>query len=74
MDAIVTLPDEVDGLDILASAISIRDPLSFLAREIQIKHGGHRVYSKSIYMVLVQPENGVIYQELPDLGSAEVED
>ena len=43
IDQLVGLFDEVDGLQVFPAAEPVGDPLAFLARVVQVEHGGDRV-------------------------------
>ena len=64
---------ELDRLEILPTSEAVRDPLPSLARVVEVKHGGHGIHAKTVDMVLVEPEEGIGDQEVPDLVTSVVE-
>src|ERR1700678_3465393 len=74
MDLFVDTFDEGDRLQVLPTAELVRDPLTRLSRVIAVEHRGDCVDSKSVDMILVEPEQGVAYEKVRSLGPAEVED
>ena len=70
----VQLLQEADRVEVLAAAESVRDPLAFPARVVQIQHRRDRVDAQAVDVVLLEPEERVRQQEVPDLVPAVVED
>ena len=58
---------EPDGLQIFLAAIFVRHPLTVLFSIIQIQHGCHRIHTKTIYMIFIEPEQRIGNQEIPYL-------
>ncbi len=52
----------------------IGDPLTLLAAVVAIEHGGHRIHSKPVDVILAKPEQSVRDQEVPHLVTRVVED
>ena len=65
---------QMNGIDVLASAILIRDPFPLFAGVIEIQHRSNRIHSQSIDVVLVEPEQCVGNQEVLDFVTAKIED
>ena len=65
---------EVDGLEILASAKLVGNPFSLLARVIEIQHRSHGIHAQSIDMIFVEPEHGARHQKTAHLAAPVVED
>src|SRR6186713_3091068 len=70
----IELPQELDGVDVLAAAVAVRNPLPFLARIIEVEHRGDGVDAQAVDMELAQPVERVGEQEVADLVAAVVED
>ena len=64
---------ELDRLQILVSAVFIRHPLAVLLSIIQIQHGRHRVYAKSVHMEMLNPEERIRDKEILHFRLAVVE-
>src|SRR5580704_802506 len=65
---------EVDGFEIFSAAELVGNPLALLARVVEIKHGGDRVYAQAVDVIFVEPEHGTRHEEAADFGTAIVED
>ncbi len=74
MDGVIEAADEGDRVQVFAPTIPVGDPLSRLAREVEVEHRGHSIHAQAVNVVLIQPEDGVADQELADLVAAVVED
>src|SRR5204863_6736536 len=74
VDLGVEAAQEVDGLKVLAAAELVGNPLTFLARVIEVEHGGDGIHAQAIHVILVQPEEGTAEQEANGLAPAIVED
>ena len=72
-DGDVQVAQEVDGVQVLMAAVLVGDPLAFLAAEVIIQHGGHRVHAQTIGMVILQPEAGIGQQEGTHFAAGKVE-
>ena len=70
----VEAPDEAQGLEVLAAAVAVGDPLPRLAGIVEVEHGGHGVDPQAVGVVAVEPEHGAADEELADLVAAVVED
>ena len=70
----VELPDEVDGLEVFAPAVDVRQPLTFLARIIQVEHRRHRVNPQPVDVIFLQPEQRVAQQKVSHFVPPVVED
>jgi len=66
--------DELDGVQVLPPAVTVGDPLSLLSGIIQIEHGGHGIHPQPVYVVPVEPVEGIGHQKVLDLIAAVVED
>ena len=69
----IQMLEELDRLQVLISAVLVRDPLAVAASVIQIQDRCDSVYTKSVNVELLDPEQGVADQEILDLALAEVE-
>ncbi len=74
VDRFVQLPEKIDRLHILVSAVAVGDPLSPHLAVVQIEHGRHGIDPEPVNMVLVQPEQGIGDEKIANLVSAEIED
>ena len=74
VDGLVEAPEEGDGLEVLAAAVVVGDPLPRLAGVVEVEHGGHGVDAQAVGVVAVEPEEGAADEELADLVAAVVED
>ena len=57
---------EFDCFKIFISTINIRNPLTIFSSIVKIKHRGNCIYTKSVYMILFQPKQGITNEEVPD--------
>ena len=55
-DVLVEQPQEVNGLEVLASAVYVRPPLP-LTVVIQIQHGSDRIYAQAVHVEFLDPEH-----------------
>ncbi len=74
MDQLVELLEEIHGLEILAAAELVGNPLARLARVVQIEHGGHRIHAQAVDVVDIGQEDRVGEQEGAHFVAAVVED
>src|SRR5262245_51928219 len=74
MAELVEAFDEIDGFEVFVAAITIRDPLSGFSRVIEIEHRCNRVDSKTINVIMLEPEECVTDQEITDFGASIIED
>ena len=58
---------ELDCLQVLIVAVLVRNPLTGLLSVIEIQHGRHRVYTQTVHMVMLHPQQGAADQEILDL-------
>src|SRR5215472_12568550 len=69
----IEFAQELDGFEVLAPAILIRNPFARLARIVQVEHGGDRIDSQAVNMVAVTPEQRVSDQEIDYFVPAVIE-
>src|SRR5512140_1520237 len=74
MGDMVKLAQELDSLEVFAAAKLVGNPLSLLARVIQVEHGGHRIDPQTVNVEPVAPKEGIGQQEIGDFVTSEVED
>src|SRR5207237_4105495 len=67
------LAQELDRLDVLASAELVRHPLAVRARVIEIEHRGDGIHAETVDVVLLEPEQRVREQEIADFVSSVIE-
>ena len=65
---------ELDRLEVLASAEAVRNPLPGVAGIIEVEHRGDRIHPQPVDVILVEPEEGVGDQEIPHLVPPVIED
>ncbi len=71
---LIKLAQEAYSLQVFAATETIGNPFTGLARVVQVEHGGHRIDTQSIDMVLAQPENGAGNQEIAHLAPSIIKD
>ena len=69
----VHLLQEGDGLEVLAAAVAVGDPLAVLARVVEVEHRGHGVDPQAVDVHLLQPVAGAGDEEVAHLVAPEVE-
>ena len=74
VDDLVQLAQERDRIEILATAVDVREPLAVAPGVVEVEHRGDRVDPQAVGVVLPQPEQRACEQEVPHLVAAEVED
>src|SRR5450631_2228250 len=67
---LIEAAEEVDGVEVLASAEFVGDPFTLFARVIEIQHGGDCIYAYAVDVIFVEPEHGARHQEAADFGAA----
>ena len=55
MNGLIDRPEEVYGLEVFASAITVWDPLPFFAGIIEVEHGGDSVDAESVDVIALAP-------------------
>src|SRR5438132_2597938 len=63
---------KIDGIEIFAAAKSVRDPLSFLARIIEIQHRRDRIHPQTVDVILVEPEERIRDEKIADFIAPEI--
>ena len=66
--------EELNGIQVLVSAVLVGQPLAFLLAIVQVKHGRDRVNTDTVDVELVDPVHDVGDQEVADLGFTQVKD
>ena len=64
---------EIDGVEIFAAAVNVRDPLAGFPRIIEIKHRSHGVHAQAVDVIFVEPEKRVADKKIAHFVAAEVE-
>src|SRR5262245_32555773 len=64
---------KINGFEILPAAESVRQPLPFWARIIEIQHRGDGIYPQPVDVVLIEPEQRVRQEEVPHFVPAVIE-
>src|SRR6266536_2692870 len=54
----------MDGIEVFAAAVNIRNPLTGLARIIQVKHRSHGIYAQAIDVISVEPEERIADEKI----------
>ena len=70
----VGLLEQPDGLEVLASAVDVGQPLAVLARVVEVEHRGDGVDAQPVDVELLEPVERVGDEEVAHLEPAEVED
>ena len=70
----VGLLEQADGLEVLAAAVDVGDPLAVLARVVEVEHRGDGVDAQAVDVELLEPVDRVGDEEVAHLEPAEVED
>src|SRR5438093_1450474 len=73
VDLDVEPAQEVDRFEVLAPTELVGDPLSLLARVVEIQHRGDPVDSQGVGVVAVEPGQSAAHQEASHLVAAVVE-
>ena len=74
VERLVELAQKGDGLQVLAAAVLVGDPLPLPPRVVEIEHRGDRVDPQPVDVELLDPVAGVGNQEVAHLVPSEVED
>src|SRR5437764_9949592 len=69
----IETPEKVDGFQVFAAAVLVRNPLPLFARIIEVKHGSHRIDTQSVNVITLQPEHCARHQKTANFGSAVIE-
>ena len=67
------LLEEVDGLQVLASAVDVRAPMAGFAAVVEVEHGADGIHAQCIDVQVLKPEQGVGHQEVAYFAASEVE-
>src|SRR5262249_57100275 len=67
-------PQKGDGLQVLVAAILVGYPIPRLSPVIEVEHGGNGIHPQAVYMILVEPEEGVADEEIGHLAATVIED
>ena len=70
----VEVPQEVDGFEVLAPAMDVRDPLAGVAAVVAVEHRGDGIDAQPIDMEMLQPMQRAGDQEALHLAAAEIVD
>ena len=74
VDDLVELAQAGHGLEVLAPAVLVRQPVALGARVVEVEHRSDGVDPQPVDVELVQPVHGARQQEVADLVAAVVED
>ena len=74
MHRLVELLEELDRLEILASAVAVAQPLARLAAVVEVEHRRDGVDAQAVDVEFVEPVQRVGDEEIPHLVAAVVED
>src|SRR5213596_3743166 len=64
---------KIDGVEVLAAAINVRDPLAGLPRIVEVKHRSHSVHAQTVDVIFVEPEKRIADKKIADLVAAKIE-
>ncbi len=70
----IQILEELDRLEVFASAVLVGDPLPVLTGIVEIEHRGDGVNADPVHVVDVEPETGAGHQEIADLAAAVIKD
>ncbi len=70
----VGAPQEFDGVDVLAAAVTVRNPAAGRAAVVEIDHRGDRIDAQPVDAVALHPEQRVGHEEVRHLDAAVVVD
>ena len=70
----VGLLEQLDGLEVLATAVLVGDPGPGVPGVVEVEHRGHAVDAQAVDVELLEPVEGVGDEEVAHLGPAVVED
>ena len=73
-DFLIEAAEEIDGIEIFASAKFVWNPFALFARIVEIQHGGDGVHPQAVDMVFVEPKHRARHQEAAHFGASVVED
>ena len=73
VDNLVEPLQEIHGLQVLAPAILVGNPLAFRAGVVEVQHAGHGIHAQAVDVIHIGQEHGVGEQEGPDFVAAVVE-
>ncbi|MNL03749.1 hypothetical protein D3C87_1242970 [compost metagenome] len=73
-DDVVEMAQEVDGLEVFPTAMTVRHPLAGLARIIAVEHRRHRIDPQAIDMKMLEPVQRRRQHVAVDFGTPEVVD
>src|SRR5206468_4701800 len=65
--------EKIDGVEILAAAVNVRNPLPRLPRIIEIKHRSHGIHAQTVDVIFVEPEKPVADEKIAHLVAAVIE-
>ena len=74
MGYLVESLDEGHGFEVLVPPELVRNPFAGLPRIVEVEHGGHGIDAQAVYVVLVEPEEGVGDEEIDHFVPAVIED
>ena len=55
----VDLLDKLDGLQVLVSAVLVRQPLSVISSVIEVQHGSHGIHADPVDVIFIRPVKSV---------------
>mmetsp|Transcript_21602 Transcript_21602/g.51265 ORF Transcript_21602/g.51265 Transcript_21602/m.51265 type:complete len:788 (+) Transcript_21602:524-2887(+) len=73
-DMLVHLAQQRDGLEVLAAAADVGNPLALGSGVVAVEHAGHRIHAQAVHAPALDPVERTADQELAHLGAAEVVD
>ena len=71
---LIEAAEEIDGVDVFASAEFIGNPVAFFARVVEIEHRSNGIHPQAVNVIFVEPEHGARHQEAAHFGPAVIED
>ena len=73
-DRNVELAQELDRVEVLATAVPVRHPFTGLAAVVEVQHRRDRIHAQAVDVIPVDPVQRVRYEEIAHLVPAVVED
>lgn len=74
MDKHIQFFEKGDSRQVFVSAELVGDPLASFSPIVQIQHRRHRVHTKTVDMIFVQPEERTVLEKIFDFHAAVVKD
>ena len=70
----IEMPHETDGLQVLATSVVVRHPLTGLTGVVEVEHRGHGIDAEAIDVIFLDPKESIGDEEVLHLIPAVIED